>query len=153
MTRLKRTSLPYRIRRMTINIKHRFIESFPLATGYYLLANVFLLILVSTWGCSSSSLFHRHKKTNTDEQLKQSLVHYEQGLRLEQEGKSDEAIAEYKKVIDISPRPAAYYHLGLIYATKGDYPTAISNFEKAIELVPTYDAAKKELERIKTLNK
>lgn len=122
-----------------------------LATWAVLLAAFFLLVL--TWGCSPRSLFHKTKKPNTDEILTQAFVHYERGLKFEQDGKSDEAVAEYKKANEISPRPAAFYHLGLIYATKGDYPTAISNFEMAIKLAPTYDAAIKELERIKTLNK
>lgn len=107
-------------------------------------------------GTSSCSLFlHNYKqnKTTADVRLSQSLAHYEQGLKFEQEGKQEEAIAEFKKTNELSSRPAAYYHLGLLYAAQEKYPLAVSQFEKAIELVPTYDAARKELDRIRGIQK
>jgi tetratricopeptide (TPR) repeat protein len=95
-------------------------------------------------GCKTLS--HRQK----EDTLSQSINCFERGLALEQDGKSEEAIGEYKKSIALSPRPVVYYHLGLIYAAQADYPAAIANFDKAIALVPTYEAAVKERDRIKS---
>ena len=93
------------------------------------------------------------KKSAAENKITQAINAYERGLQFEQAGKPDTAIAEYKRANEISPRPVAYYHLGLIYAAKAEYLTAISNFEKALELVPTFEAAKKELDRIKSISK
>jgi tetratricopeptide (TPR) repeat protein len=115
------------------------------------------LIIFSIWcisliilfaGCTTLSQQSR-KKADADI-LTQSINSYERGLALEQDGKSDAAIGEYKKAIQLSPRPVVYYHLGLIYAAKADYPAAIAQFDKAIALVPTYNAAIKERDRIKS---
>lgn len=102
-------------------------------------------------GCTTLS--RQQRKNATEDKLTQAINCYERGLTLEQDGKAEAAVAEYKKAIDLNPRPAAYYHLGLIYAAKAEYTTAIANFEKAIALVPTYDAALKELDRIKSISK
>lgn len=99
-------------------------------------------------GCTTLSK-HARKKDTTDV-LSRSINHFEQGFTLEQDGKADAAMVEYNKSIELSPRPVVYYHLGLIYAAKADYPAAIANFDKAIALVPTYEEAIKERDRIKS---
>jgi tetratricopeptide (TPR) repeat protein len=104
-----------------------------------------LLVLGVLFFSGCKTLSHRQK----EDTLTQSINCFERGLALEQDGKPDAAIPEYKKSVDLSPRPIVYYHLGLIYAAKADYPTAIANFDKAIALVPTYEEAIKERDRIK----
>ncbi|MDI6784127.1 MAG: tetratricopeptide repeat protein, partial [bacterium] len=93
----------------------------------------------------------QQKKEPAKDKLTLAIEHYERGVQFERDGKREEAITAYKKANDLSPRPAAYYRLGLIYAAQAEYPTAITNFEKALELVPTFEAAKKGLDRIKSL--
>ncbi len=48
--------------------------------------------------------------------------------------KYDEAIEQYQKGLEIEPDPMAYFGLVLARAEKGDYPTAISEAEKATKL-------------------
>ncbi|MFB3896367.1 MAG: tetratricopeptide repeat protein [bacterium] len=106
-----------------------------------------LAVVILFTGCTTLSK-HARKKDETDI-LTQSINHFERGLALEQDGKADAAVVEYKQSIELSPRPIVYYHLGLIYAAKADYATAIAHFDKAIALVPTYEEAIKERDRIK----
>jgi tetratricopeptide (TPR) repeat protein len=109
---------------------------------WYLILAIFLFT-----GCTTLS--QQQRKRDKADNLIQSINYFDRGLTLEQDGKPEAAMVEYKKSIELSPRPVVYYHLGLIYAAKADYPAAIANFDKAIALVPTYDAATKERDRIK----
>jgi tetratricopeptide (TPR) repeat protein len=115
--------------------------------NFKIVSILMLSLIIITAGCSTLSRQQRKKEQN--DTLTQSINRFERGLTLEQDGKPDAAIAEYKKAVELSPRPIVYYHLGLIYAAKADYPTAIANFDKAIALVPTYEEAIKERDRIK----
>jgi len=92
-------------------------------------------------------------KISAEDKTTTAIAHYERGLALELNGKPEEALIAFNQANESSPRPAAYYHLGLIYAAKADYSTAITNLQKALELVPTYEAAKQELNRIKDLKR
>jgi tetratricopeptide (TPR) repeat protein len=59
------------------------------------------------------------------------------GIDLFSEGKYDEAIESFKKVVEKFPdNIEGYYNLGLSYLRKGDGDQAISSFEKAAELNP-----------------
>ena len=111
---------------------------------------IFLTITVFLVGFTGCGTFFQ-KKATPESELTKAINHYERGLKLEQTGNPEAAIAEYNQANKISPRPAAYYHLGLIYAAKAEYPLAISHFEKALELAPTFAAAKQERDRIKSL--
>ena len=52
------------------------------------------------------------------------------------------AIADYDKVIELSPSmPVAYYNKGVVQATGGDYTSALQSFSKAIELRPEFGEA------------
>jgi len=54
----------------------------------------------------------------------------------------DEAIAEYKKAVEINPEYAeAHFNLGLSYYRKGMYDEAIAAFNRAIEINPEYTKA------------
>jgi len=53
----------------------------------------------------------------------------------------DNALACFKKVAsDVLYKTPhfAYHNLGLVYYYKGDYPSAIENYQKAIKLAPSY---------------
>ena len=55
------------------------------------------------------------------------------------EGKSDEAVAVYKKVIEVEPGlPEAYNNLGLIYAADGNLEKATKYFQLGLQTKHTY---------------
>ena len=57
-------------------------------------------------------------------------------------GQLDEAIACYKKAIELDPKDArAHYNLGIALAAKGQVDEAIAYYKKAIELDPKYAEA------------
>ena len=54
-------------------------------------------------------------------------------------GLYDEAMLNFKKVLEINPRSAtAYYNLGLIYIKRKDYEEGINFYQKAVEQKPDY---------------
>lgn len=69
--------------------------------------------------------------------LKQVGEAYDQALSLQQQGKYDEALPLYQKVVGLAPRDAGYaYSLGTLYQAKGDLTQAQMWYEKAIALDP-----------------
>ncbi|MBI5234366.1 MAG: tetratricopeptide repeat protein [Deltaproteobacteria bacterium] len=70
------------------------------------------------------------------------------GNELAARGLLDEAMDQYKTTINIAPdSPAGYNNLGIIYAQRGDYRSAIACFQKVLELNPANLEARKNLER------
>jgi tetratricopeptide (TPR) repeat protein len=60
------------------------------------------------------------------------------GVRQEYEGQVDDAIASYRRAIELDPKsPRAYCFLGTTLAEKGQALEAIACFRKAIDLDPT----------------
>ena len=80
----------------------------------------------------------QQKRKNRPEISKQVL-----GIAYHNKGMYDEAIVEYKKVVEINPEySVAYYNLGLAYFYgKKMYDKAIAAYEKAIEINPEYSDA------------
>jgi len=63
----------------------------------------------------------------------------------------DNAIAQTKKAIGSDPsQPDAFDLLGQLQETLGDFNSALKNYRVAISLDPTYEPAKKHLERATT---
>lgn len=65
---------------------------------------------------------------------------FEKGVRLYQEGKKDEAILAFKKVLKEEPENArAHFNIGYIYQKKGKswYPIAVTWYKKALRLDPS----------------
>lgn len=63
--------------------------------------------------------------------------HVELGWSLFQKGQYNDALAEYKKAIDLDDKNyRAYYDLGLAYREVKKYDLAISTFQKALEIAP-----------------
>src|SRR5262245_37279973 len=69
-------------------------------------------------------------------------VHYNLGAALADKGRLDEAIACYRKAIEIAPKDArAHHNLAAALAGKGQLDEAIASYRKAIELNPKSAAA------------
>jgi hypothetical protein len=64
--------------------------------------------------------------------------------------KADDAIAWLQLNVEFYPKSSATYAaLGQAYARKNDTPNAIKNYEKAVELDPNNQPAKRQLEQLK----
>src|SRR5512134_3283148 len=64
-------------------------------------------------------------------------VYYEQGLALKRQGKTAEAIEKVKLAIDARPKyAAAWFTLGNLYRSEGQYGQALPAYQKAASLQP-----------------
>jgi predicted Zn-dependent protease/Tfp pilus assembly protein PilF len=71
-----------------------------------------------------------HAQTPGEDSLKK-------GIEYSQQGRNDEALAEFDKVIAANPASAdAYYNRGFVYYRKGSLDQAIADCSKAIEIDP-----------------
>jgi tetratricopeptide (TPR) repeat protein len=62
---------------------------------------------------------------------------FDDGVKLQQAGKYDEAIASYQKAAGINEKEPAYpYAIGTAYQAKGDVPHAVAFYQKALSLAP-----------------
>ncbi len=69
--------------------------------------------------------------------VSESESHYNAGAELHEQGRWEEAIAEYNKAIELDPNLAIVYNnRGAAYFETGQYDLAIADFNKAIELAP-----------------
>ncbi len=67
----------------------------------------------------------------------QASGYHNKGVALSNEGKYDDAIAQYNKAIEIDPNHAnSYVGLGYCYLMKKEYDLAITNYTKGINLNP-----------------
>ena len=58
--------------------------------------------------------------------------HYQAGLRLQEQGRLDEAIAEYDQAITLNPESAeAYYYRGNAYIDLDLFERAVQDFDEA----------------------
>ena len=65
------------------------------------------------------------------------IAHTNLGIALRDQGKLDEAIAEYRKAIRLKPDLAeAHHNLGIALASQGKLDEAIAEYRKAIRLKP-----------------
>jgi tetratricopeptide (TPR) repeat protein len=64
---------------------------------------------------------------------------YESAGDMFREGRTTEAEARYRKILEIDPgHVETLNNLGVIYMNKGDYNSALSTFEKTVKLKPDY---------------
>ena len=69
--------------------------------------------------------------------LSEADKHYNVGVELWEEGRLEEAIAEYDEAIRLDPQDAvAQYSRGNFYLNLGQYEKAIHDFDEAIRLDP-----------------
>lgn len=69
-------------------------------------------------------------------------AHHSLGMLFEQQGKPEQAIAEYQKSIEIEPRnPIVHFDLGFLFDTQGRTSEAIRQYEEVLALDPGYAQA------------
>ena len=69
---------------------------------------------------------------------KKAVKEFQHGLKLETEGKPEEAIQRYQKAIKEAPDFAvAHNNLGSVYVSKSQFPEAQKEFEESIRLAPS----------------
>jgi len=61
--------------------------------------------------------------------------HYDRGIAFKAEGRYDEAIAEFKAILELDPSHSeAYRQLGLVYGFVGMFDESLESLTKAVEL-------------------
>lgn len=66
---------------------------------------------------------------------KRAVKEFERGLSADSEGKRDDAIRHYEKAVDIAPDfYLAHNNLGTDYQGKSDFPNAIKEFQRVVQL-------------------
>lgn len=74
-----------------------------------------------------------------------SLEHYYNGESLERQRDFDAAAEAYKKSIEISPRPRAYYRLAMVTMAEGDYESGETYLREAVRLSPSFTEAQQRI--------
>jgi predicted O-linked N-acetylglucosamine transferase (SPINDLY family) len=75
-------------------------------------------------------------------QQRQADVHNDQGVALANQGRYDEAAAEFERALQIEPANAkAHSNLGNIHYFRGRYDEAIARYQQAVALKPDYAEA------------
>lgn len=64
-------------------------------------------------------------------------AHMNYGQALEAAGRSDEALAEFKKAVEMGPYAFAHSNLGLAHMRRGNFTDGIEHLRKSVELWPT----------------
>jgi protein O-mannosyl-transferase len=65
------------------------------------------------------------------------MAHYNLGIALNDRGQTDEAMAHYRRAIELRPSYAeAHYNLGRLLAQNGQLDDAVTHYEKALEINP-----------------
>ena len=60
-----------------------------------------------------------------------AIAHYNLGRSQELQGKDAEAIATYRKLLQLTPHIEAYYNIGVIYAQQGKFEEALDIYRQA----------------------
>src|SRR5208283_728347 len=70
------------------------------------------------------------------------FAHYNLAVAMASRGQFDDAIAHYRKALEIEPdHVAAHNNLGLALAGRGQVDEAIAHYQKALEVNPDYAEA------------
>ena len=93
------------------------------------------LLLTAVFVLSAAALYAQTAQT-----------HFDNGKRLYDQDKDDEAIKEFTAAIRLNPNMAeAYAYRGRLYSYRRDYDRAISDFEAALRINPNLQEAKADL--------
>lgn len=96
-----------------------------------------LLIAALLMFYSDAALAENSDKKPTDKEIAEAAAHYSKASQLDEEGKVDEAIVEYRISIKLNPAdPDAHFNLGLAYLKKKQNREAIGAYKKVVELSP-----------------
>jgi tetratricopeptide (TPR) repeat protein len=103
------------------------------------ISGVFLLALgVLTW--QQTAVYHGLVTLYTATLAKNPscwMAHYNLGIVLRDQGKTDQAITHYRQAIALRPSYAeAHYNLGRLLSEKGEFNDAISHYEAALAVNP-----------------
>ncbi len=84
-----------------------------------------------------AALAENSPKKPTDKEVQEAMEHYQKASQLEEAGKIDEAIVEYRISIKLNPDdPDVHFNLGLAYLKKKQNKEAIAAYKKVVELSP-----------------
>lgn len=73
----------------------------------------------------------------------QAIAFLDVALKLQFESKFDEAITQYIKALEITPKdPKLHYNIGTAFQAKGDFEHADKAYKKTLSLDPNYEKAK-----------
>jgi tetratricopeptide (TPR) repeat protein len=87
----------------------------------------------------SETLWTQALKCDSDNRF----AHYNLGIALLSRGKTDEAIAQYRRAVEIYPRyTEALNNLGLALLNKGEKEEAIAQYRKALDVDPNHNRAR-----------
>ena len=71
-----------------------------------------------------------------------AIANNDLGNLLRKQGKLDEAVAHYHRVIKANPTyPAVYYNLGNVLSTQGKLDESVENYREAVQRLPTFTRA------------
>jgi len=70
------------------------------------------------------------RPASADDQVQQASAHYKQGRTHFDNGRYDQAIAEFRAAYELAPRPLLLYHLARSYQGKGDKVKALSHYQR-----------------------
>ena len=118
---------------VTAGWRHRQVIA---ATG---VLTAILACLLSTWAQvgywrNSETLFNHALQIDRNNYM----AYHHLGMAMANEGRTDKAVAMYRKTLEAAPKYwPAYNNLGIICAKQGRFDEAVSLFKAAIELTPT----------------
>jgi tetratricopeptide (TPR) repeat protein len=76
------------------------------------------------------------------------------GVKALKENRLEEAIAIFKTMTIVKPQGfSSHFNLGVAYAKKRDYGSALAAFEQALQLNPSHDLTKTYIQKVQGLNK
>ncbi|MDR1696264.1 MAG: tetratricopeptide repeat protein [Endomicrobium sp.] len=85
----------------------------------------------------------------SEKDIKNETDHMEVGKFYFVNNKYDEAVAEFKKVLEVNPNNSeAYYNIGLIYETSNNIDEAKKMYSKALAINPDYKTAREKLNKL-----
>ena len=71
-----------------------------------------------------------------------ALEHFDEGVRLQNSGQAEQAVAEYDEAVELDPRYAeAYYWRGASHLALGNLDEAVNDHARAIFINPRYGTA------------
>ena len=102
---------------------------------FYMTGILLIAVLLLFHGDAASA--ENSTKKPTEKEIQEAMAHYQKGSQLEEEGKVDEAIVEYRISIKLNPDdPDVHFNLGLAYLKKKNNKEAITAYKRVVELSP-----------------
>ena len=119
--------------------KEFFLKKISAALAAVLLVALLALTerQIQFWRDSETLFRHAVAVTSNND-----VAHVDLGAALDVQGRTDEALAEYRTAARINPdRPQIHFNLGLTYRKLGQHENALKEFRETIRLEPNHAAA------------